>query len=116
MDNNKFGYSIHADNQINLDEGDFSLLQKIMAEEPGINNCISCGSCSASCTAASFTDFNFRKLCQNVRRGQINRLMNELSKCMFCGKCQLVCPRGINTRKVISLLHKELSKTRQYAY
>ena len=115
MVKDKFGFSIHADNQVNLDKGDYSLLQKIMAAEPGFLNCISCGSCTASCTAASFTDFNFRVLCQNVRRGQNTNLMNELSKCMFCGKCRLICPRGINTRKIISLLHKELSNTMQYA-
>jgi len=115
MENNKFGFSIHADNQVNLDEGDYSLLKKIIAEESGFMICISCGSCTASCTAGSFTAFSYRQLCQSIRRGQTDHVINELSKCMFCGKCRLVCPRGVNTRRIISLLHKELSKTGQYA-
>jgi len=116
MRNNKFGFTIHSDNQINLDERDFNLYHKIISGEAGFMSCISCGSCTASCTAAAYTDFNYRQLCHNIRRGQNDAVAKELSKCMFCGKCSLICPRGINTRKIINLLHKELSKTGQYAY
>jgi heterodisulfide reductase subunit C len=29
---------------------------------------------------------------------------------MLCGKCQLICPRGINTRHIVLAIHKN-SKT-----
>ncbi|MBQ3174194.1 MAG: 4Fe-4S binding protein, partial [Alistipes sp.] len=32
----------------------------------------------------------------------------ELNKCMLCGKCRLVCPRGINTRAMIMLIKRKL--------
>ena len=33
----------------------------------------------------------------------------ELSKCMLCGKCRLVCPRGINTREIVLTIKKHLA-------
>ena len=32
---------------------------------------------------------------------------------MLCGKCQLVCPRGVNTRNVILLIKKGISQIKQ---
>ncbi len=29
-------------------------------------------------------------------------------KCMLCGKCQLVCPRGVNLRNLILAIHNAL--------
>jgi heterodisulfide reductase subunit C len=29
-------------------------------------------------------------------------------KCMLCGKCQLVCPRGVNLRNLILSIHTAL--------
>jgi heterodisulfide reductase subunit C len=31
----------------------------------------------------------------------MQKVKNEVEKCMLCGKCQLACPRGVNTRNVI---------------
>jgi heterodisulfide reductase subunit C len=45
-----------------------------------------------------------------LRRGETTSLAKEIDKCMLCGKCMLVCPRGINIRNVIMLLKKEIVK------
>ena len=49
----------------------------------------------------SLTDFDIRKVHNTFRRGQYDRLSEELRKCMLCGKCTLVCPRGVNLRSLI---------------
>jgi Fe-S oxidoreductase len=41
-----------------------------------------------------------------LRQGQTENLEKEINKCMLCGKCILVCPRGINIRNVIMLIKK----------
>jgi len=35
-----------------------------------------------------------------------DKLKKTLAYCQFCGKCSLVCPRGINTRKAILEMKK----------
>jgi len=40
-----------------------------------------------------------RKVLLALQRGQDVREM--LQCCMLCGKCTMVCPRGINTRNLI---------------
>jgi heterodisulfide reductase subunit C len=110
----KFGYSINKDNQIDFDRNDRSLAILIREKEPTFGICINCGSCTASCSASNFTGFNFRKMCLLVRRGEVETVRQELSKCMLCGKCSLVCPRGVNTRNIIISLQEALIN--QYSY
>ena len=43
-----------------------------------------------------------------VRRGEYQGAYEEMNKCMLCGKCRLVCPRGINTRGVVMLIKRKL--------
>lgn len=104
-----WGYSIHTDRQIDFDQNDRSVYFRVIEKEPTFRKCISCGSCSATCSSASFTDFNIRKIFILTSRGEIAGLKNELGKCMLCGKCILVCPRGVNTRNVILTLRQELN-------
>ena len=73
-----------------------------------IGGCIGCGGCTATCTAGNLTDFNFRKLHTLVRRGEYQGVYEQMNKCMLCGKCRLVCPRGINTRAVVMLIKRKL--------
>ena len=49
-----------------------------------------------------------RKLQTLVRRGEYRGIREELAKCMLCGKCRLVCPRGINIRQLVLTLKKEV--------
>ena len=86
----------------------FSQLQEMV---PSYKRCIGCGGCTASCSARQFTDFDIRKVHCFFRRGQYDQLEDELQKCMLCGKCTLVCPRGVNLRSLIINMRQILSNT-----
>ncbi len=101
-----WGFSILKGGHIDFDKNDFSLADKLKTVEPSFLWCIGCGSCTATCTAAQFTNFNPRKVNLLIQRGETNGLATEISKCMLCGKCQLVCPRNVNTRNVIQNLKR----------
>lgn len=108
METTNFGYCINRPRIIDLDNNDLRKSFDIIVEMPELQTCIGCGSCTASCTAGNLTDFNFRKLHTSVRRGEYKGAYEEISKCMLCGKCRLVCPRGINTRGVVMLIKRKL--------
>jgi len=103
-----FGYKIQADRQINLDITNKALANFVKKHENSFNTCIGCGTCTATCSTAKFTDFNFRRLQLYIRRGETEQVKTEIAKCMLCGKCQLACPRGVNTRNVIMMIKKGL--------
>ena len=42
-----------------------------------------------------------RQLQRHLLRRKMQEVEQMLSHCMLCGKCTMVCPRGINTRRVI---------------
>jgi heterodisulfide reductase subunit C len=100
-----FGYTINPDRQIDYDSNDRRIVTWLLSREPSVKICIACGSCTATCTAGGFTDFNIRKVQLLLRRGEIQTLKAEVEKCMLCGKCQLVCPRGVNLRNMIHSIH-----------
>lgn len=103
-----FGYKISADKQIDFDTNDNVVITKVLRMEPSLQLCIGCGSCTATCSAGQYVNFNIRKLHTLLRRGEIKSLKAEIRKCMFCGKCQLVCPRGVNLRNLILSIHDSL--------
>lgn len=107
-----FGYTIQKDNQIDYDKSERIIAEYIRTQENSFNTCVACGSCSASCSAGNFTEFNPRKLFLLISRGNVKSIENEINKCMLCGKCQLVCPRGINTRNIILLIKSVLNKNK----
>jgi len=104
----QFGFTVHKDRQIDLDNAELDLYRKICAVEPSIHLCFSCGTCAATCTAARLTSFSLRKIILQVRRGQLQGLQDEVKNCMLCGKCQLACPRGVSTRNLILQINKSL--------
>ncbi|MFH1005504.1 MAG: 4Fe-4S dicluster domain-containing protein [Bacteroidota bacterium] len=106
----KFGYKINKDRQIVIENGNVKVSDYLKHAEPSFNICISCGTCTATCSAGNFTDLNFRRMMLLIRRGEIENINEEIKKCMLCGKCFLVCPRGVNTRKII-LKIKELDNS-----
>lgn len=57
----------------------------------------------------ALTEFNIRKLQMLVKRGENSTLHTDLHKCMLCGKCLLVCPRGVDTRRMILSLLKYIN-------
>jgi len=103
-----FGYTITRDRQIDFDANNHDICKIVAKAEPTLNLCISCGTCAATCTAGQFTDFSLRQVILLLRRGETNGLAKEISKCMLCGKCQLVCPRNVSTRNLIIQISKAL--------
>ncbi len=96
-----FGFKLHKDRQIDFDANDRSVARKVISAEPSFRICIACGTCSATCSAAEFTDFSLRRMITGIKRGEIRGLREEIVKCMLCGKCQMLCPRGVNTRRLV---------------
>ncbi len=103
-----FGYTISAARGLDLDRNDLVPAREIGDQMPEFRTCISCGSCTATCTAGAMTAFNFRMVHTLVRRGEYTGAWREMNNCMLCGKCRLVCPRGINTRGVVMLIKRKL--------
>lgn len=100
----KFGYTISKGRQIDFDVNDKWLANIIFEKEPSFRLCIECGGCSATCTSGNFTRFSLRELNILIKRGENEQVRKNIQKCMLCGKCTLVCPRGVNTRNVIFLV------------
>jgi heterodisulfide reductase subunit C len=107
---NNFGYTISHDRQIDYDKLPKDIYRRLQKAEPTVNACISCGTCAATCSAAQFTDFSLRRYILLLRRGDEREVVKNIDKCMFCGKCQLVCPMGVNTRNVVYNIQKILQK------
>jgi heterodisulfide reductase subunit C len=105
-----FGYTVGKDRQVDYDTHERRVLDYLKEWEPSVNQCIACGSCTATCSAGRMTDFNIRAVHTYLRRGMVHNLRNEIKKCMFCGKCQLVCPRGVNMRNLILQLHNAIER------
>jgi heterodisulfide reductase subunit C len=105
-----FGYTINKDRQIEYDTNDKRIAAFVRHHEPSFKLCISCGTCTATCSAANFSELNFRKLQLLVKRGMNSEIESEIKKCMLCGKCYLACPRGVNTRNVIIQINKAIEK------
>lgn len=101
-----WGYSVHKDRQIVWDDNDHSLYAELIRLEPSADICIQCGSCAATCTTGQYTAFSLRNIMLLINRGETGQLNGDIHNCMFCGKCQLVCPRGVNTRNVIHVLNR----------
>jgi len=96
--------------QLDFEHFDDSILVYVLRYEPSFLTCLSCGGCTATCSAGNLTTFNVRQIGLSLRRGETQTLSNEIQKCMFCGKCTLVCPRDINIRNVILLIKKRIAQ------
>ena len=111
----QFGYTLSKGRQIDYDSNDRRLAEYIFENEPSFRLCIECGGCSATCTSGSFTGFSLRELHILIKRGENDQVRKNIKKCMLCGKCTLVCPRGVNTRNIISLAQKAVQQSDKYA-
>ena len=73
--------------------------------------CMNCGVCTAVCPAAEFYDYDPRRICETVQRGD-EREIEELLKsetiwyCGQCMSCKPRCPRGNVPGELISVLRK----------
>ncbi len=79
-------------------------VHKVLEAEPGILNCISCGQCTAVCTASAYTSMSFYRVVLNLLRGQTKEASLMAHGCMLCGKCRMTCPRGVNIHNAVMLI------------
>jgi heterodisulfide reductase subunit C len=112
---NNFGFTISKGRQIDYESNDRSIADFIYEREPSFRLCIECGGCSATCTTANLTHFSLRELNILIKRGENEHVRQNIKKCMLCGKCILVCPRGVNTRNVVTLAKQAFQKFDEYA-
>jgi len=101
-----FGFSALEIICIDIDKANRKLAADIFREEPSFALCISCGSCTATCTAGNFNGFSFRDMCHRIKLGEVSEAFAASEKCMLCGKCTLVCPRNVNTRNIMRIVRK----------
>jgi len=111
----KFGFSLHKARVINYDSNDRSIVDYIIEREPSLKLCIECGCCSATCTTGNFTAFSLREINILLKRGENEEVKNKIKQCMLCGKCVLLCPRGVNTRNVVFLAKQAFQKYSAHA-
>ncbi len=101
-----FGFGIAPSSAIWMDKVDRSKFEALCALEPDARRCMSCGSCTASCSASRHGGMSLRKVILYLQRGMDAQALEMVSSCMLCGKCLLVCPRGINTRNLLLSIQK----------
>jgi heterodisulfide reductase subunit C len=101
----EFGFNIHKDLMIDHDRPS-PVYEALLEKVPSISLCMSCGSCTGTCVSSYQSGAGFRILIMFLRNGMYDQLEKALAYCQFCGKCMLVCPRGINTRKAILEMKK----------
>ena len=104
----EFGFGLKKSGVMDLDGIDWTLFREIAAEDPSFLNCFYCGTCTATCSAGKYTGFNLRRLQLLIKRGQWEEVVQRIPECMLCGKCQWVCPKGVNTRHIVMLINKKL--------
>ena len=106
---NNFGFQISKTRSIDMDAADSARRAQLLASVPSYRLCIGCGACSATCSAGQFTQFNIRRIHTAFNCGQTDTLAEQLDSCMLCGKCTLVCPRGVNLRSLIIRMRQLLA-------
>jgi heterodisulfide reductase subunit C len=79
--------------------------------EDSLKACMNCGICTAICPAAEFYDYDPRRICDTVQRGdeeQVEKLLREdtIWYCGQCMSCKPRCPRGNVPGAVINILRK----------
>src|SRR5664279_5413597 len=107
----KFGFAIPKGRQIDYDSNSRGVAGYILKNEPSFRLCIECGGCSATCSTGNFSGFSLREINILIKRGENDMVRNVLKKCMLCGKCTLVCPRGVNTRNIVVLAKKAFQQS-----
>ena len=62
-----------------------------------INECIQCGTCSASCPSSAAMEYGPREIIAALRAGMLDRMLNANTVwlCVSCYSCAVRCPAGI---------------------
>ena len=103
-----FGFNLKPTRTYDIDTQN-DLCAEIAEKVPSFRQCMFCGSCSGTCSAATHVDFHILQYNILFRRGLQSEIADKLDQCMLCGKCGMVCPRGVNTRAMIMEIRKILS-------
>ncbi|MFY1110525.1 MAG: ferredoxin:CoB-CoM heterodisulfide reductase subunit HdrC [Methanosarcinaceae archaeon] len=73
----------------------------------GLDRCIQCGACTASCPAARFTDYSPRQLVKRVLENDRSVLEDEsIWSCFYCYSCNLRCPRNNSPVTIVQVLRQ----------
>lgn len=96
-----FGFGISPSSRLDLDKIDRRSFDALASLEGEFRQCMSCGSCTAVCTAGQYKRTSLRSAIAAIQNGQEDEAVELLSSCQLCGKCAMVCPRGLNTRHII---------------
>jgi len=107
-----FGYKLTPSSKIDLNRNSSQLHKTLFTLSYDISKCIGCGSCVASCSAGKVTEMSLRRAILLIDRGLETEALSLIKGCMLCGKCRMVCPRGINTRDIVLIIN-EAQKTRR---
>ncbi|MFX1331970.1 MAG: 4Fe-4S dicluster domain-containing protein [Promethearchaeota archaeon] len=100
------GTRTETDKGIEAEHTPSSHFAKEVAAEPGgegINKCIQCGICTASCAVSSFSDrYRPRQLIQKIIIGKRDEvLQSDLPwLCMTCRMCEERCQEGVSPAEI----------------
>ena len=91
-----------------------NLIEQLKADvrfEESLKACMNCGVCTAICPAAEFYDYDPRRICDLVQRGdeeEIERVLRSdtIWYCGQCMSCKTRCPRGNVPGELITVLRK----------
>jgi heterodisulfide reductase subunit C1 len=73
----------------------------------GLDRCIQCGACTASCPAARFTDYSPRQIVKKVLDNDRSILESEMIwSCFYCYSCHLRCPRNNSPATIVQVLRQ----------
>lgn len=85
--------------------------QRDVRFKEALKACMNCGVCTAICPAAEFYDYDPRRICDTVQRGNDEALEALLKSdaiwyCGQCMSCKTRCPRGNVPGELIQVLRK----------
>ena len=86
-------------------------LQNDVRFAEALKACMNCGVCTAICPAAEFYDYDPRRICDIVQRGDEESIEHLLRSdtiwyCGQCMSCKTRCPRGNVPGELISVLRR----------
>ncbi len=80
-----FGFGLVPSSRINLDLFDKASYEELASMEPDVRKCMSCGSCTAVCTAGKYSATSLREAIECIHNGQPDKALGMLKSCQFCG-------------------------------
>lgn len=76
-------------------------------ESLGLDRCIQCGACTASCPAARFSDYSPRQIVKKVLENDRSVLESKMIwSCFYCYSCNVRCPRNNSPVTIVQVLRQ----------